>query len=203
MHNKLENLKKNLQKILSNYLIYISEFNEELTIIVKVNDYIDVAKHLLNNKKLKFEQLIDLCGVDYKLYGNKENKNLRFAVVIHLLSLTYNWRLRVRVFSENNEIPNIPSITKIWNSANWYEREAFDLYGIIFDGHPDLRRILTDYEFVGHPFRKDFPISGHSELYYDNNKKEILHRPVTINPRDITPRIIREDRYIKQSFEKL
>ena len=144
---------------------------------------------------LRFEQLIDLCGVDYSAYGERPREGLRFAAVFHLLSIKHNWRLRVRCFAPDDEFPVLPSLVEVWPSANWYEREAFDLFGIVFDGHPDLRRILTDYGFVGHPFRKDFPLSGYVEMRYDPEQKRVIYQPVTIEPREVTPRIVREDNY--------
>jgi NADH-quinone oxidoreductase subunit C len=148
---------------------------------------------------LAFEQLVDLCGVDYSDYKNCAPSAFtdlpRYAVTNHLLSLTHNWRLRLRVFATDDDMPILPSLTELWNCANWYEREAFDLFGILFEGHLDLRRILTDYGFIGHPFRKDFPTSGHVEMRYDAEQKRVIYQPVTIEPREITPRIVREDNY--------
>ena len=138
---------------------------------------------------------VDLCGVDYSTYGEGAYEGPRFAAVLHLLSISNNWRLRVRVFAPDDEVPIVPSVVDVWSSANWYEREAFDLFGIVFEGHPDLRRILTDYGFIGHPFRKDFPVSGYVEMRYDPEEKRVVYQPVTIEPREITPRVIREDRY--------
>ena len=144
---------------------------------------------------LRFEILVDLCGVDYSTYGGEGREGPRFAVVYHLLSLANNWRLRVRCFAPDDDFPVIASAVDIWPCANWFEREAFDLFGIMFPGHPDLRRILTDYGFVGHPFRKDFPISGYVEMRYDPEQGRVVYQPVTIEPREVTPRIIREDTY--------
>jgi NADH-quinone oxidoreductase subunit C len=166
-----------------------------LTIVVKADDFLDIAKRLRDDRALGFEQLIDLAGVDYQTYGDGAYDGPRFAAVLHLLSVSNNWRLRVRVFAPDDEMPIVPSVVDIWNSANWYEREAFDLYGIVFEGHPDLRRILTDYGFIGHPFRKDFPVSGYVEMRYDPQEQRVVYQPVTIEPREITPRVIREDRY--------
>lgn len=168
---------------------------DELTIVVDVKHYLDVAQQLRDHPRLKFEQLIDLCGVDYKEYADGAWQDSRYAAVLHLLSLSYNIRLRLRVFAQDDEVPILPSVINIWNSANWFEREAFDLLGIIFDGHPDLRRILTDYGFVGHPFRKDFPVSGYVEMRYDEQQGRVIYQPVTIEPREITPRVIREENY--------
>jgi NADH-quinone oxidoreductase subunit C len=150
---------------------------------------------LRDDPTLAFEQLIDLCGVDYQEFRDGRWNGQRFAVVSHLLSIEHNWRLRVRVFAPDDSYPLVSSITPVWNCANWFEREAFDLYGIIFDGHEDLRRILTDYGFIGHPFRKDFPISGNVEMRYDPELKRVVYQPVTIEAREITPRIVREEQY--------
>jgi NADH-quinone oxidoreductase subunit C len=144
---------------------------------------------------LRFENLIDVCGVDYQGYGDGTRQGPRFAVVYHLLSVTQNLRMRVRTFAADDEFPSVESVTGVWPSANWYEREAFDLYGIVFPGHPDLRRILTDYGFIGHPFRKDFPLSGHLEMRYDPDQKRVIYQPVTIEPREVTPRVLREENY--------
>jgi NADH-quinone oxidoreductase subunit C len=195
MASKLEILKANLEAAFGGRLLSITESVGELTIVVPVGDYLDVAKRLRDDRSLGFEQLIDLCGVDYQTYGDGAYDGPRFAAVLHLLSIMNNWRLRVRVFAPDDAMPIVPSAVEIWNSANWYEREAFDLYGIVFDGHPDLRRILTDYGFIGHPFRKDFPISGYVEMRYDPEEKRVVYQPVTIDPREVTPRVIREDRY--------
>jgi NADH-quinone oxidoreductase subunit C len=165
----------------------------EVTIEVTPSAYFASAKILRDHADLHFEQLIDLCGVDYQSYGNDEWQGKRFAAVSHLLSIKHNWRLRLRTFAADDNFPVVDSINPIWNSANWFEREAFDLYGIMFDGHIDLRRILTDYGFVGHPFRKDFPISGYVEMRYDPEQKRVVYQPVTVEPREVTPRIIREE----------
>ena len=154
-----------------------------------------LQKKIRDAESCRFEQLIDLCGVDYSEYGDGAWDGSRFAAVSHLLSLTHNWRLRLRVFAPDDDLPVVPSLIDIWNSVNWFEREAFDFYGIIFEGHPDLRRILTDYGFVGHPFRKDFPVSGFVEMRYDPEQKRVIYQPVTIEPREITPRVIREENY--------
>ncbi|CAB3686245.1 NADH-quinone oxidoreductase subunit C [Trinickia soli] len=195
MASKLETLKATLEAAFGGRLTSITESVGELTIVVKAGDYLDVAKRLRDDRTLGFEQLIDLAGVDYQTYGDGAYDGPRFAAVSHLLSVSNNWRLRLRVFAPDDELPIVPSLVEIWNSANWYEREAFDLYGIVFDGHPDLRRILTDYGFIGHPFRKDFPVSGYVEMRYDPEEKRVVYQPVTIEPREITPRVIREDRY--------
>jgi len=167
----------------------------EVTIVVRGADHQVVARMLRDDLRLAFEQLIDLAGVDYSGFGEGAWDGPRFAVVMHLLSLKHNWRVRVRSLCADDEFPLIASVTGIWTCANWYEREAFDLYGIVFEGHPDLRRILTDYGFIGHPFRKDFPISGHVEMRYDPEQRRVIYQPVTIEPREIVPRVIREDSY--------
>ena len=170
-----------------------TEDRGELTIVVPAKEYRQACLKLRD--ALGFEQMIDLCGVDYSAYGDRPLEGPRFAVVVHLLSIKSNVRLRVRCFCPEDELPAVPSLVEIWPSANWYEREAFDLYGILFEGHPDLRRILTDYGFVGHPFRKDFPLSGYVEMRYDPAQKRVIYQPVTIDPREVTPRIVREPNY--------
>jgi NADH-quinone oxidoreductase subunit C len=195
MASKLETLKANLEAAFGGRLLSVTEAIGELTIVVKTSDYLDVLTRLRDDASLRFEQMVDLCGVDYQTYGDGAYDGPRFAAVLHLLSVSNNWRVRVRVFAPDDDVPLIPSAVDVWSSANWYEREAFDLYGIVFEGHPDLRRILTDYGFIGHPFRKDFPISGYVEMRYDPEEKRVVYQPVTIEPREITPRVIREDRY--------
>ncbi len=165
----------------------------ELTVEVKAADYRAVAQRLRD--QAGFEQLIDLCGVDYGAYADKPREGPRFAAVVHLLSLKNNWRLRLRAWCADDEFPVLASLIDVWPAADWFEREAFDLFGIMFDGHPDLRRILTDYGFVGHPFRKDFPLSGHVEMRYDPQQKRVIYQPVTIDPREVVPRIVRETNY--------
>jgi NADH-quinone oxidoreductase subunit C len=167
----------------------------EITIVVAPEHLRDVMTSLRDSPELKFESLIDVCGVDYSTYGDGAWDGARFAAVYHLLSLAHNRRLRVRAFAADDGFPVLPSVQDIWPAANWFEREAFDLYGIVFDGHPDLRRILTDYGFVGHPFRKDFPLSGYVEVRYDPEQRRVIYQPVTIEPREVTPRVIREDTY--------
>ncbi|MCZ2901580.1 NADH-quinone oxidoreductase subunit C [Burkholderia thailandensis] len=195
MASKIETLKANLEAALGARAVSLVEAVGEFTLVVKASDYLEVAKQLRDDRSLGFEQLIDLCGIDYQTYGDGAYDGPRFAAVLHLLSVANNWRLRLRVFAPDDDLPIVPSVVDIWNSANWYEREAFDLYGIVFEGHPDLRRILTDYGFIGHPFRKDFPVSGYVEMRYDPEEKRVVYQPVTIEPREITPRVIREDRY--------
>jgi NADH-quinone oxidoreductase subunit C len=165
----------------------------EITIEAKAADYRAVAERLRD--QLGFEQLIDLCGMDYGAYADKPREGPRFAAVVHLLSVKNNWRIRLRAFCPDDDFPVVSSLIEVWPSANWFEREAFDLFGIMFEGHPDLRRILTDYGFVGHPFRKDFPLSGHVEMRYDPEQKRVIYQPVTIDPREVTPRIVRETNY--------
>ena len=195
MASKLETLKANLEAALGARIVSLTEALGELTLVVKAGESLAVAQELRDNPSLRFEQLLDLCGVDYQTFGDGAWEGPRFAAVSHLLSLANNWRVRLRVFAPDDEVPIVPSLVEIWNSANWYEREAFDLFGIVFEGHPDLRRILTDYGFIGHPFRKDFPVSGYVEMRYDPEQKRVVYQPVTIEPREITPRVIREDRY--------
>ena len=167
----------------------------ELTITVAAADLVAAMTVLRDRPSLRFEMLIDACGVDYASYANQPWDGPRFAAVYHLLSLANNWRLRVRAFAADDDFPVLPSVIDVWPGVNWFEREAFDLYGIVFEGHPDLRRLLTDYGFVGHPFRKDFPLSGHVEMRYDPEQARVIYQPVTIEPREIVPRIVREDRY--------
>jgi len=195
MSAKLETLSQNLQKHFGERLVSLTLALGEVTVEVAAADYLAVMKTLRDEADLGFDELIDLCGVDYSTYGDGAWQGKRFAAVSHLLSLNNNWRLRVRVFAEDDEFPAVDSVTGIWTSVNWFEREAFDLYGIAFVGHDDLRRILTDYGFIGHPFRKDFPISGHVEMRYDPDQARVIYQPVTIEPRENTPRIVREDTF--------
>jgi NADH-quinone oxidoreductase subunit C len=167
----------------------------ELTLTVAAADYLESAVLLRDHPDLSFEQLIDLCGVDYASYRDVAWEGPRYCVVSHLLSLSKNWRLRLKVFCPDDDVPQVATLTEVWSAANWFEREAFDLFGVIFDGHLDLRRILTDYGFIGHPFRKDFPVSGTVEMRYDPEQKRVIYQPVTIEPREIVPRVIREDNY--------
>ena len=167
----------------------------EVTVECRPEHYIDIMTTLRDHEELHFELLVDLCGVDYSTYKNEAWQGKRFAVVSQLLSVKNNQRIRVRVWVDNDDFPVVQTVTPIYNSADWYEREAFDLYGIIFNDHPDLRRILTDYGFVGHPFRKDFPISGYVDMRYDEKEKRVIYQPVTIEPREITPRVVREENY--------
>ncbi|MFC7408214.1 NADH-quinone oxidoreductase subunit C [Hydrogenophaga atypica] len=167
----------------------------EVTVQVSQADYLVAMQTLRDAPGCRFDQLIDLCGMDYSAYRDGQWDGARFCVVSHLLSMELNQRLRVKVFCADDDLPVVDSVNGVWAAANWFEREAFDLYGIVFEGHNDLRRILTDYGFVGHPFRKDFPLSGHVEMRYDAERQRVVYEPVTIEPRDITPRIIREDNY--------
>ena len=195
MASKTEELAAALHAALGDMLESVTVALGEVTVVVPVLRLGSAMRVLRDQPELRFESLIDLCGVDYSTYGDGAWTGRRFAVVCHLLSLSHNHRLRVRVFATDDDFPVVPSIVDVWPSANWFEREAFDLYGIVFDGHPDLRRLLTDYGFVGHPFRKDFPLSGYVEMRYDPEQKRVIYQPVTIEPREITPRIIREAQY--------
>ena len=197
MSAKLDALSQGLQKHLGSRIAGMQCALGEITLDVNVADYLAAMQMLRDEPELRFEQLIDLCGVDYSAYADGTWAGKRFAAVSHLLSVTHNWRLRVRCFADNDDFPAIPSVIAIWNSVNWFEREAFDLYGIVFPGHPDLRRLLTDYGFVGHPFRKDFPMTGYVEMRYDAEQRRVAYEPVTIEVREITPRIIREANYGK------
>ena len=193
--SRLETLVEQLKAVLAERAQDLTVALDEATLRVKAVDYLAVALTLRDDPRLGFEELIDLSGMDYTAYGEGTWEGPRYAVVLHLLSIKHNWRLRVRVFCPDDDLPLIASVTDVWNCVNWYEREAFDLYGIVFEGHPDLRRILTDYGFVGHPFRKDFPVSGYVEMRYDPEQKRVIYQPVTIEPREIVPRVIREDSY--------
>jgi NADH-quinone oxidoreductase subunit C len=190
-----QTLGQTVQEALGSKARRISLALDEVTVLVSRADYLDAAVILRDHPACRFEQLIDLCGVDFSDYKAGQHEGPRFAVVSHLLSVSLNQRVRLKVFCEDDDFPVLPSITEVWNSANWFEREAFDLFGIIFDGHSDLRRILTDYGFIGHPFRKDFPTTGHVEMRYDPEQKRVIYQPVSIELREITPRIIREEGY--------
>ncbi|MGE5525893.1 MAG: NADH-quinone oxidoreductase subunit C [Rhodospirillaceae bacterium] len=216
MATKLERLNEALTAALGDKIVSATAGNE-ITIVVRPDDLLSVATKLRDAPELRFEQLMDLCGIDYLAYGiggTSEERMARmreldvrvagpesvehpsrFAVVYHLLSVTHNWRVRMRVYTADDSMPMVDSVVGVWPSANWFEREAFDLYGIVFTGHPDLRRILTDYGFIGNPFRKDFPISGNVEMRYDPDQRRVIYQPVTIEPREVTPRIVREENY--------
>ena len=195
MSTKLESLEASLSAALGPHLLDLSVALGEITLECQAASALTVARTLATHPDLRFEQLMDLSGLDYLDYGQQERTGPRFAAVSQLISISQNWRVRLRVFADDDEFPLLPSFVEIWPAANWYEREAFDLFGIIFENHPDLRRILTDYGFIGHPFRKDFPISGNVEMRYDPEQKRVIYQPVTIEPREIVPRIIREDGY--------
>ncbi|NMG63485.1 NADH-quinone oxidoreductase subunit C [Azoarcus indigens] len=195
MSAKLERLNEKLREVFGEDLVSQVLECGELTIEVSASNYLQLATKLRDDPGFSFEQLIDLSGLDYSAYGNGSWEGKRFASVAHLLSIKNNWRLRVRVFADSDDFPVLDSLADLWPSANWYERESFDLYGIMYSGHPDLRRILTDYGFVGHPFRKDFPVSGYVEMRYDPELGRVVYQPVTIEPRENTPRIVREENY--------
>jgi NADH-quinone oxidoreductase subunit C len=193
--SRLDTLVGELKSVLGNRVQDLTVALGEATLRVKAADYLEVCRTLRDEPRLAFAELTDLCGVDYASYGEGAYEGPRFAAVLHLLSIAHNWRLRVRAFCPDDDFPLIASVVGVWSCADWYEREAFDLYGIVFEGHPDLRRILTDYGFVGHPFRKDFPVSGYVEMRYDPEQRRVIYQPVTIEPREIVPRVIREDWY--------
>lgn len=197
---KIEQLEQAITEVLGGVYSNLYKFkDQEITLDVTPSNLLDLMTKLANDERLSFAQCQDVCGIDYLTYKDQQDEKpadaLRFAVVYHLLSIKHNWRVRVKCFATNNDFPVVPSVIDIWNSVNWFEREAFDMYGIIFEGHPDLRRILTDYGFIGHPFRKDFPLSGYMEMRYDEEQKRVIYQPVTIEPREITPRTIREEHY--------
>ena len=193
--SSIASLEANLRAALGEAIISLGNRLGEITITVGAADYIEVARRLRDDPTLAFDTLIDLCGVDWRDWGEGAHDGPRFSATLHLLSVVQNWRLRMHVFCPDDDMPRLASLMPVWPSAGWYEREAFDLYGIIFEGHPDLRRILTDYGFVGHPFRKDFPISGYVEMRYAPEQRRVVYQPVTIEPREIVPRVIREDGY--------
>ncbi len=195
MTKKIELLAAALTNSLGEQMASLVERLGEITIVVRSADWLSVSRSLRDVAGLRFEQCIDICGMDYSSYREEGAGGRRFAAVYHLMSVSCNHRLRVRVFAEDDSFPVLPSVVDVWPVANWYEREAFDLFGIVFSGHPDLRRILTDYGFVGHPFRKDFPVSGYVEMRYDPDQGRVIYQPVSIEPREITPRIIREENY--------
>jgi NADH-quinone oxidoreductase subunit C len=199
MSPRVQTLHDTLHTVLGDQVLSLSTALDELTLELSPAAYLASMQLLRDHPQLGFAQLIDLCGMDYSAYKDGADSKFsdapRYAVVLHLLSLTHNWRLRLRVHASDDDMPQLDSLTGVWNAANWFEREAFDLFGILFKDHVDLRRLLTDYGFIGHPFRKDFPTSGHVEMRYDAEQKRVIYQPVTIEPREITPRIIREDHY--------
>ena len=195
MTQKLDALQAALAAALGPKIVATVRDHGELTITVSAADYLGVARTLRDDPSLAFDQLVDLAGMDLSAWRDEPQDGLRFVVVSHLLSISKNWRVCLKVICPDDDLPLVASLNEVWSSANWYEREAFDLYGIIFEGHLDLRRILTDYGFIGHPMRKDFPVTGHVEMRYDAEQKRVIYQPVTIEPREITPRIVREDNY--------
>jgi NADH-quinone oxidoreductase subunit C len=192
---KLDTLQLALGSQLGDRLKTLVRSHGELTLTVAAPHYLEVAQRLRDDPALQFQQLIDLCGVDFSSYKDQAWEGPRYCVVVHLLSVVHNWRLRLKVFAPDDDLPAVASLNEVWGAANWFEREAFDLFGIVFEGHLDLRRILTDYGFIGHPMRKDFPVSGHVEMRYDEQKKRVIYQPVSIEPRDNVPRVIREEQY--------
>jgi NADH-quinone oxidoreductase subunit C len=188
-------LKDIISEVLGDKVVSLVAALDEVTVEVAAKDWLVVCVALRDHQKTRFDTMIDLCGVDFATYGGNVRESKKYAVVAHLLSVTLNQRVRVRCFAEDDEFPIVHSLVDVWASANWYEREAFDLFGVIFEGHPDLRRLLTDYGFVGHPFRKDFPTTGYVEMRYDPEQRRVLYQPVTIDPRENVPRVIREDSY--------
>jgi NADH-quinone oxidoreductase subunit C len=195
MTASLDTLQAALEGALGERAVRLVRDRGEVTLTVRAEGYRDTMLMLRDHHDLRFDQLIDLCGLDYSTWRDATWDGARFAVVSHLLSLQHNHRVRVRVFAPDDDVPVVASVTDVWGAANWFEREAFDLFGIVFDGHADLRRILTDYGFIGHPFRKDFPVSGHVEMRYDPERQRVIYQPVTIEPREIVPRVIREENY--------
>ncbi|MBN8759707.1 MAG: NADH-quinone oxidoreductase subunit C [Thiobacillus sp. 65-69] len=195
MPQTLQALSLSIETALGDALTQIFVRLDELTLIVRPQRYAEAMRMLRDHPECRFELMIDLCGVDYSAYGDGAWGGARYGVIVHLLSVSLNQRVRVRVFCADDDLPVVASMVDIWPAANWYEREAFDLYGIVFEGHPDLRRILTDYGFIGHPFRKDFPLSGYVEMRYDPTQQRVIYQPVSIEPREITPRIVRDESY--------
>lgn len=190
-----EALKDTIAAVLGDKVRSITVRLGEVTVVVAAADYLEAARTLRDARGCQFEQMIDLCGIDYSEYRQGQWEGARYCVALHLLSVSLNQRVRLKVFAPDDDMPVVDSVTSVWAGANWFEREAFDLFGIVFEGHDDLRRILTDYGFIGHPFRKDFPMLGHVEMRYDAERQRVIYQPVTIEPREITPRIIREDNY--------
>ena len=194
-----QQLQAHVQSVLGDLLLSSVVALDEVTVQVSAAHYHQAAVLLRDAPGCQFEQLIDLCGVDYSQYKDEPQSGLRFCVVLHLLSVSLNQRLRLKVYAPDDAFPLVRTVCDVWSTANWFEREAFDLYGIVFEGHDDLRRILTDYGFIGHPFRKDFPVTGHVEMRYDEQQKRVVYQPVTIEPREITPRVIREATYGREN----
>jgi NADH-quinone oxidoreductase subunit C len=195
METPLQTLQAKVIDVLGGHVLSLVLDKGELTLTVAADAYLQSCQLLRSNVSLAFEQLVDLCGVDCSTYKNEVREHSRYWVVLHLLSVSNNWRLRVKVCCSDDDFPVVASVVDVWSAASWYEREAFDMYGILFDGHPDLRRILTDYGFVGHPFRKDFPLSGHVEMRYDPALGRVVYQPLTIEPREVIPRVVREPSY--------
>ena len=195
---RIETLQSTLATALGARAQSLTVAQGEITLVVSPADYLACAAILRDDPELRFSECLDLCGVDYSSYGEGAWDGARFATVVHLLSLEHNWRLRMRAFCADDDFPVLPSLVNVWPSAGWYERESFDLFGIIYEGHSDLRRILTDYGFIGHPFRKDFPVSGYVEMRYDPEQRRVIYQPVSIEPREIVPRVIREENYAGQ-----
>ena len=195
MSERLDRLEAALKRALGDRIRTFKREFGEITVTVAAPDYLGVARTLRDDAELAFEQLIDLCGVDYGTYKDRPWEGPRYCVVSHLTSIRHNWRVRLKVFAPDNDVPVVASVCELWTTANWFEREAFDMIGVMFEGHPDLRRILTDYGFIGHPLRKDFPVTGHVEMRYDPERKRVIYQPVTIELREITPRVIREENY--------
>jgi len=193
--SRLETLKAAVDAALGTRVASLTQRLGELTLVLRAPDLLEACRTLRDDPALRFDTLVDLCGIDYQAYGDTVHEGPRFASVVHLLSVANNQRLRVRSFCPDDELPVLASLTEVWPAAGWYERESFDLYGIVYEGHTDLRRILTDYGFVGHPFRKDFPVTGYVEMRYDPEQRRVVYQPVTIEPREIVPRVIREQGY--------
>ncbi|MBS0321448.1 MAG: NADH-quinone oxidoreductase subunit C [Proteobacteria bacterium] len=203
MQGSLATLAAALPAVLGDALVATTTALGEVTVVVRAGSLLPAMTALRDDDATRFDQLIDVCGVDYSAYNGPQRDGPRYASVYHLLSTVHNWRLRVRTFAPDDDFPVVDSVIGIWPAANWFERESFDLYGILYTGHPDLRRLLTDYGFVGHPFRKDFPISGTVEMRFDPEQGRVIYQPVTIEPREITPRIVRENAYAADpGFEK-
>ncbi|MEO5735152.1 MAG: NADH-quinone oxidoreductase subunit C [Rubrivivax sp.] len=195
MTQSIDTLQSALTSVLGGRVKALGRDRGELTVTVSAADYADAATTLRDHADLRFEQMMDLCGLDYSEYRNEPRDGPRYCVALHLLSLTHNWRVRLKVWAPDDDLPAVASVNGIWSAANWFEREAFDLYGIVFEGHDDLRRILTDYGFIGHPMRKDFPTTGNVEMRYDAEQRRVIYQPVSIEPREIVPRVVREDAY--------